>query len=39
MSTSKSLRAGIVGFRGYSGQELLQIMRRHRYVEGVALEH
>jgi N-acetyl-gamma-glutamyl-phosphate reductase len=39
MSTSKSLRAGIVGFRGYSGQELLQILRRHRYVEGVALEH
>lgn len=39
MSSSKSLRAGIVGFRGYSGQELLQILRRHRFVEGVALEH
>jgi N-acetyl-gamma-glutamyl-phosphate reductase len=39
MSFSKSLRAGIVGFRGYSGQELLQILQRHRFVEGVALEH
>jgi N-acetyl-gamma-glutamyl-phosphate reductase len=39
MSSSKSLRAGIVGFRGYSGQELIQILNRHRYVAGVALEH
>jgi N-acetyl-gamma-glutamyl-phosphate reductase len=39
MSSSKSLRAGIVGFRGYSGQELIQILHRHRYVAGVALEH
>lgn len=39
MSSSKSLRAGIVGFRGYSGQELLQILHRHRFVAGVELEH
>jgi len=39
MSSSKSLRAGIVGFRGYSGQELIQILHRHRYVAGVELEH
>jgi len=39
MFTSKALRAGIVGFRGYSGQELLQILHRHRFVAGVELEH
>ena len=39
MSTSKSLRAGIVGFRGYSGNELLQILQRHRHVAGIPLEH
>jgi N-acetyl-gamma-glutamyl-phosphate reductase len=39
MSSSKSLRAGIVGFRGYSGNELLQILGRHRFVTGVPLEH
>jgi len=39
MSSSKSLRAGIVGFRGYSGNELLQLLHRHRFVEGVPLEH
>ncbi len=39
MSNSKSLRAGIVGFRGYSGNELLEILRRHRFVAGIPLEH
>lgn len=39
MSSSKSLRAGIVGFRGYSGNELIHILHRHRFVTGVPLEH
>ncbi len=39
MSSPKSLRAGIVGFRGYSGNELVQILHRHRYVAPVNLEH
>ncbi|WP_031497269.1 N-acetyl-gamma-glutamyl-phosphate reductase [Bryobacter aggregatus] len=39
MSSTKSLRAGIVGFRGYSGAELVQILHRHRHVEAVPLEH
>ncbi len=39
MSSSKSLRAGIVGFRGYSGNELLQILNHHRFVAGIPLEH
>lgn len=32
-------RAGIVGFRGYSGAELIQILSRHGRVEPVLLEH
>ena len=32
-------RVGIVGFRGYSGAELLGILRRHPGVEPVLLEH
>ena len=32
-------RIGIVGFRGYSGAELVQILRRHHGVEVVLLEH
>jgi N-acetyl-gamma-glutamyl-phosphate reductase len=39
MSVPKSVRAGIVGFRGYSGAELIQILTRHRFVEPVLLEH
>ena len=39
MSVPKSVRAGIVGFRGYSGAELIQILNRHRFVEPVLLEH
>jgi len=34
-----SLRAGIVGFRGYSGAELLAILERHPHAAPVLLEH
>ena len=34
-----SLRAGIVGFRGYSGAELVAILRRHPGATPVLLEH
>src|ERR1700689_4700038 len=34
-----SLLAGIVGYRGYSGAELLHILDRHPHVEPVLLEH
>jgi N-acetyl-gamma-glutamyl-phosphate reductase len=30
---------GIVGFRGYSGAELVQILHRHAHVEPVLMEH
>ena len=30
---------GIVGFRGYSGAELVTILRKHPHVEPVLLEH
>src|SRR5467141_3081499 len=30
---------GIVGFRGYSGAELVTILRRHAHVEPILLEH
>lgn len=32
-------RAGIVGFRGYSGMELVRILRSHPHAEPVLLEH
>jgi N-acetyl-gamma-glutamyl-phosphate reductase len=32
-------RVGIVGFRGYSGAELIRILERHPSVEPVLLEH
>src|SRR5687768_17530648 len=32
-------KVGIVGFRGYSGAELVQIAKRHPYIEPVLLEH
>src|ERR1700756_3340303 len=32
-------RAGIVGFRGYSGAELLRLLAHHPHVEPVLLEH
>ncbi len=34
-----SFRAGIVGFRGYSGAELQLILGRHPHLETVLLEH
>jgi len=36
---SEKIRAGIVGFTGYSGAELVKILERHRQVEPVLLEH
>ncbi len=36
---STSVRAGIVGFRGYSGAELVRLLARHPRVEPVLLEH
>src|SRR5258706_22834 len=33
------IRAGIVGFRGYSGAELVRLLERHPSVEPVLLEH
>src|SRR5438105_15507545 len=32
-------RIGIVGFRGYSGAELVRILAHHPHVETVLLEH
>jgi N-acetyl-gamma-glutamyl-phosphate reductase len=32
-------RVGIVGFRGYSGAELVRLLERHPHVEAVLLEH
>ncbi len=33
------IRAGIVGFRGYSGMELVRILRAHPRLEPVLMEH
>ena len=33
------MKAGIVGYRGYSGAELVRILRQHSQVEPVLLEH
>src|SRR4051812_33314944 len=33
------IRAGIVGYRGYSGAELVRILERHACVEPVLLDH
>ena len=35
----KRLHGGIVGFRGYSGGELVRLLDRHPHVEPVLLEH
>lgn len=35
----KRFRAGIVGFRGYSGAELVRLLTHHALVEPVLLEH
>ena len=32
-------RVGIVGFRGYSGAELISILHDHRHVEALLMEH
>jgi N-acetyl-gamma-glutamyl-phosphate reductase len=32
-------RVGIVGFRGYSGAELVSILRGHRHAEALLMEH
>src|ERR1700676_2259570 len=34
-----TIPVGIVGFRGYSGAELISILERHPHVEPVLLEH
>jgi N-acetyl-gamma-glutamyl-phosphate reductase len=34
-----TVRAGIVGFRGYSGAELVRILKAHPHAEPVLLEH
>jgi N-acetyl-gamma-glutamyl-phosphate reductase len=36
---AKRARVGIVGFRGYSGAELIQILERHPHTDPVLLEH
>ncbi|MBZ5612343.1 MAG: N-acetyl-gamma-glutamyl-phosphate reductase [Acidobacteriia bacterium] len=36
---SHTLRAGIAGFRGYSGAELVRLLARHPRIEPVLLEH
>ena len=33
------IKAGIVGFRGYSGAELIQILHRHGGAEVFLMEH
>jgi N-acetyl-gamma-glutamyl-phosphate reductase len=35
----KRRRVGIVGYRGYSGAELVHLLRRHPHVESWVLEH
>jgi N-acetyl-gamma-glutamyl-phosphate reductase len=37
--TTKNLRAGVVGFTGYSGAELVGILKRHPGAEPVLVEH
>ncbi len=38
-SSPKKIRAGIVGFRGYSGAELVRLLNDHPNAEPVQLEH
>ncbi|HTS77427.1 MAG TPA: N-acetyl-gamma-glutamyl-phosphate reductase [Bryobacteraceae bacterium] len=39
MNNYSLTRVGIVGFRGYSGAEMLRILTRHPHAEPVLLEH
>ncbi len=39
MNNYSPIRAGIVGFRGYSGAEMVRILSRHPRAEPVLLEH
>ena len=39
MNNYTKATVGIVGFRGYSGAELVRILSRHPYIEMVLLEH
>ncbi len=39
MNNYSPARAGIVGFRGYSGAEMVRILSRHPHAEPVLLEH
>ncbi len=36
---SSGIRAGIVGFRGYSGEELVRLLAHHPHADAVLLEH
>jgi len=38
-NNSKRHKVGVVGFRGYSGAEVVRILARHPYVEVFLLEH
>src|ERR1035437_4119064 len=33
------IRVGIVGYRGYSGAELLHLLHRHPHVEPILMDH
>ncbi|MBI1357243.1 MAG: N-acetyl-gamma-glutamyl-phosphate reductase [Acidobacteria bacterium] len=39
MATTKTVRAGVLGFSGYSGAELVRLLRRHPQSIPVLLEH
>jgi N-acetyl-gamma-glutamyl-phosphate reductase len=39
VSSARTVKAGVVGFRGYSGAELVSILARHPQVEPVLVEH
>ena len=39
MAAKSKLRAGVVGYSGYSGAELVKILARHPHVEPVLVDH
>ena len=39
MSAKQPIRAGVLGFSGYSGAELVRLLRRHDAAEPILLEH